>query len=300
MKRWVKWIGYGAAGLVVLVLVAACALFGFSEARYRKQYAVTPATIRITADSAAIARGNHLVHSSAGCIDCHGENLGGGTVIDQPPLGRIFATNLTRGKGGAGTLTDAQYVLAIRHGIAPNGTPLKIMPSSDYANFSDEDLAAVIAYVKSVPAVDKELPANSVGPLGRALFMAGQLPFLHAERVDHERKHLAAVPPAATAGYGAYLAGFGCKGCHGPALAGGKIVDGPPDWPPAANLTPSGPTKDWTEADFTRLLREGKRPNGIPVNQAMPWRFTRNMTDDEIHALYLYMKSLPSQTTVSS
>jgi cytochrome c553 len=295
MKGWLKWVGYGAGGLVALLLVAACAVFGFSEARYRKQYAVAPAAIAIPTDSLAIARGNHLAHSTAACIDCHGENLGGAVVIDQPVLGRIFASNLTRGKGGVGLLSDADYVRAIRHGVAPDGTPLKVMPSSDYMNLSDNDLAAIIAYVKSLPSVDNEQPRNSMGPLGRTLFLAGKMPILHAERVDHERKHLASVPPTATAGYGAYLASVGCKGCHGPAFAGGPVIDGPPDWPPAANLTPSGSTKGWSEADFSRALREGKRPNGTPVNDAMPWRVMKNLTDDEVHALFLYLRSLPPQ-----
>jgi hypothetical protein len=75
------------------------------------------------------------------------------------------------------------------------------------------------------------------------------------------------------------------------------MVDGAPDWPPAANLTPAGSTKDWSEADFRRLLREGKRPNGTPVNQAMPWRVMKNLTDDEIRAVYLYTRSLPATPT---
>lgn len=295
MNRGIKWLGYGAAGLVGVVAVAACAVYGFSEARFRKQYAVTPPALAIPTDSVSIARGDHLVHTVAGCVDCHGENLAGNTVVDQPVLGRIFAANITRGKGGVGILSDADYIRAIRHGVAPNGTPLKVMPSSDYMNLSDEDLVAIIAYVKSIPAVDKEQPVISMGPLGRTLFLAGKMPILHAERVDHERKHLASVPPAPTAGYGAYLASVGCKGCHGPALAGGPIVDGPPEWPPAANLTPAGPTKNYSEADFTRVLREGKRPNGIAVNDVMPWRLTQRLTDDEIHALYLYLRTLPAQ-----
>jgi mono/diheme cytochrome c family protein len=202
--------------------------------------------------------------------------------------------NLTRGKGGiGGVLTDVEFQRAIRHGVAPDGHALKIMPSSDYINLTDADLAAIIAYIKTLPPVDNVLPASSMGPVGRALFVAGKLPILHAERIDHERKHIAAVTPTATAGYGAYLASVGCKGCHGPALAGGKIIDGPPDWPPAANLTPAGPTKSYSEDDFKRVLREGKRPNGIPVNDVMPWRLTKKLSDEEIHALYLYLRSLP-------
>jgi mono/diheme cytochrome c family protein len=171
------------------------------------------------------------------------------------------------------------------------------MPASDYMNLTDADLAAIIAYVKTVPPVDHQLPKVSIGPVGRALFVAGKLPLLHAERIDHARLHLASVSPAPTAGYGAYLATVGCKGCHGPALAGGRIIDGAPDWPPAANLTPAGATKNWSEDDFRRLLREGKRPDGSAVNPVMPWRLAKRLSDDEIRAIYLYLRTLPPTET---
>ena len=261
MNHWLKRVGYAAGGVTALLVLTAAGVYGVSEAHYRKEYALALPALAIARDSSAIARGSHLANSIAGCVDCHGENLAGKAVIESAALGNIYALNLTRGKGGVGgTLSDADFVRAIRHGVAPNGRPLKIMPSSDYMNLSDEDLAAIIAYVTSIPPVDHELPPSAMGPLGRALFVAGKLPILHAERIDHDRPHQASVAPAPTAGYGAYLASVGCKGCHGPALAGGAIVDGPPDWPPAANLTPTGPTKKYSEADFRGVLRKGKRP----------------------------------------
>jgi mono/diheme cytochrome c family protein len=298
MKRFLKGIGYAVGAMVGILVLAAAGVYGLSEARYRKEYVLTPAKIPIPNDSAAIARGAHLTSSIAGCVDCHGNNFGGATMFEEPVIGRLYAPNLTRGKGGiGGKFTDADYVRAIRNGIAPNGKALKVMPASDYMNLTDADLAAIIAYLKTVPPVDKELPAISIGPVGRALFVAGKMPFLHAERIDHERLHLASVSPAPTAGYGAYLAAVGCKGCHGPALAGGKIIDGAPDWPPAANLTPAGSTRNWSEQEFRRLLRDGKRPDGIRVNQAMPVRLTKNLSDDEIHAIYLYLRTLsPTET----
>ena len=295
MKKWLGWLGLVATGLIGLVLVLSAAVYGFSEARYRKQWAVTPEPISIPADSASIARGSHLVHSLGGCIDCHGENLAGRKMVDDPAFGRIYSLNLTRGKGGAAAaLSDGDFVRAIRHGIGPNGRALKIMPSRDYDNFTDADLASVIAYLRSLPPVDNEVPPPSVGPLARALMVAGKLPILHAERINHSRGHLASLTPSVTAEYGGYLASVGCKGCHGPQLAGGPIADGPPEWPPAANLTPAGNLKNWTEADFKRLLREGKRPDGTPVNPVMPWKIVGNMTDDEISAIWLYLKTLPA------
>lgn len=300
MKGLLRKLAYAATGLVALVVVAVLAVYAFSEVRLRKQFAVAAKPLAIPTDSAALARGAHLAQSIAGCIGCHGDKLEGKPVIDNPAIGRIVAVNLTSGKGGIGGMrSDADYVRAIRHGIAANGRGLKIMPSSDYMNLSDADLAAIISYVKSLPPVDNELPSQRVGPVGRALLVAGKLPLIHAERIDHGRV-TSAVPAAATAEYGGYLAGIGCKGCHGPALAGGKISDGDPAWPPASNLTPAGSTKNWTEAEFRMLLREGKRPGGFSVNEAMPWRMHRNMTDDEISALWLYLKSIPAAPTPGS
>jgi mono/diheme cytochrome c family protein len=300
MKRWLKWTGYVLGGLAGVLVLSAAGVYGVSEARYRKQYTITMPPLTILSDSVTVARGQHLATSIGGCVDCHGDNLAGKAVFEDPALGRVYAMNLTRGKGGiGGVLTDLDFQRAIRHGIAPDGRPLKVMPSSDYMNLSDADLAAIIAYLKTLPPVDNDVPASSMGPVGRTLFVAGLLPILHAERIDHDRGHVTSVTPAPTAGYGAYLTGVGCKGCHGPALAGGKIVDGAPDWPPAANLTPAGPTKNYSEEDFTRVLREGRRPNGIPVSDVMPWRLTKRLTDDEIHAIYLYLRTLPEQVTAS-
>lgn len=293
MNRWLRRAGYLAGGIVALLLVTAAGVYGVSEVRYRKHYDVAEAPVAVPTDSAAIARGEHLANSFAACADCHGANLGGKVVFDDPPIGRVYALNLTSGKGGVGgTLSDVDLARAIRHGVAPDGRPLKVMPSSDYMALSDADLGAIIAYVRSRPPVDNTVPSPSVGPVGRALYLAGMLPFLHAERIDHAQKHVASVTPGVTVAYGEYIATVGCKGCHGPALAGGKIVGGAPDWPPAANLTPTGATKGWSEADFRNLLRTGKRPNGTPVNDVMPWRMARNMSDEEISALFLYLRSL--------
>lgn len=298
MKRILKGLVYTVGGLLLLVFIGATAVYGLSESRMGKRYVVNPPALAIPTDSASIARGEHLARSIAGCTDCHGPNLEGRAVIDDPALGRVFAKNLTSGKGGiGGTLRDVDYVRAIRHGFDPDGKPLKVMPSSDYANLADDDLAAIIAFVKSRPPVDKEGPAVTLGPVGRALLVGGKLPILHAERIDHAKPHVQPVPVAHTAEYGKYLVTFGCQGCHGPTLAGGHIAEGPPDWPPAANLTPSGPTQSWTEKNFRKLLREGKRPDGSPVSEVMPWKSIGHLTDDEIRAMYLYLRTVPAAAT---
>jgi mono/diheme cytochrome c family protein len=298
MQRWLKALGYLLGGGVALILVATAAVYGFSEARYRKQYDVALQPIVIPTDSASLARGSHLVRSFGGCIECHGENLAGKVVVDDPALGRLYAPNLTRGKGGiGGARSDADLVRAIRHGVGPTGHPLVVMPSMDYVNFTGGDLAAVVAFVKSLPAVDNVQPVVSVGPVARALMLAGKMPLLHAERIDHGRPTPTGIAPAVTEAYGGYIARIGCMGCHGPQLAGGRIETGPPDWPLAANLTPAGRTKGWSDAELAHFFRTGIRPDGSPANAVMPIRLTKNFTDDEIRALTMYLRSLPAVPT---
>jgi mono/diheme cytochrome c family protein len=297
-RRWLKALGYLVSGGVALILAAAAAVYGFSEARYRKQYDVALPPVAIPTDSASIARGSHLVRSFGGCIECHGENLAGKVVVDDPALGRLYASNLTRGKGGiGGARSDADLVRAIRHGVGPTGHALVVMPSLDYVHFTDADLVAVVSYVKSVPAVDNVQPALSVGPVARALMLAGKMPLLHAERIDHAQPAPTGIAPAVTVAYGSYIARIGCTGCHGPQLAGGRIETGPPDWPPATNLTAAGRVKDWSDAQLAHFFRTGVRPDGSPVNSVMPIRLTKNFTDDEIRALTLYLRSLPPVPT---
>lgn len=293
MKRALRWAGYGLLGVLGLVVVALSAIYGASEYRMRKSYDVQPAAVAFRADEATIARGRHVA-TIRGCVDCHGENLGGKLFIESPGVGKLYATNLTRGEGGAGsTYTDQDWVRAIRHGVRPTGKPLLFMPSHEFYPLSDEDLGGLIAYIESLPAVNGRQPASSVGPLGRALFLAGQLPLLPAELIDHAATPPSAPQPAVTAEYGAYLA-TGCIGCHGPAYGGGKIPGTPPDFPAAANLTPHATgLAGWTEEDFFRALREGRRPDGTELDPFMPWQLTKQMTDDEIRAIWLYVQTLP-------
>jgi mono/diheme cytochrome c family protein len=107
--------------------------------------------------------------------------------------------------------------------------------------------------------------------------------------------HPAAPPAGPTAAYGRYLANVGgCTGCHGAGLSGGKIPGTPAEFKPPANITPAG-IGHWTEADFVRALRTGVRPGGTNIDPEMPWRLTRLMTDEEIHALYEYLKTVPAK-----
>ena len=137
-----------------------------------------------------------------------------------------------------------------------------------------------------------------VGYMNAAAFArtqkTGKVTFFSVERIDHSKSARALAPAEGpTAEYGDYIVHTaGCAECHGPTLAGGKIDVGDPSWPPAANLTPSG-LKAYDEAAFFTALRTGVRPGGSKINEAMPWRRTKEMTDDEIRAVWLYLKTVP-------
>jgi mono/diheme cytochrome c family protein len=254
---------------------------------------VVPRTI--PTDAAAIARGQHLASAVGSCTLCHGPDLGGQMLGEPSAFGTLAGPNLTRGAGGLGrTFVDADWVRAIRHGIHRDGTSQIVMPSEAFVHMNEADLAALIAYLKQLPPVDREMPATTLGPIGRALLVAGQLTLI----VDRTpaMPYPAPVAPGATLEYGRYLASFsGCIGCHGPGLSGGR-VEGPPNVPPAANLTPD-PTglEKWTEVDFERALRHGVRPNGTQINIFMPWPTFSGLTDEEVKALWLFVRSVPAR-----
>jgi cytochrome c553 len=154
-----------------------------------------------------------------------------------------------------------------------------------------------IAYLKTIPAVDAVIPAKRVGPLARVLSLTTDFPLIEVERVPTSGPRARAVPRGATRQYGDYLATTGsCKSCHLDELSGGTPME---KNLLSSNLTPAGIGK-WTEADFTKSLREGTRPDGRVLSAVMPWPYTRLMSDDEIHALWLYIRSVPSRKTGSN
>jgi mono/diheme cytochrome c family protein len=264
------------------VLLAAAVVAVVSWRRISRVHTVNVVVPRtIPTDAAAIEHGKHMATAMGSCTYCHGPDLGGQMMEEPGAFGTLAAPNLTRGAGGLGaTFTDTDWVRAIRHGIHRDGTSLLIMPSEVFVFMNEADLGDLIAYLKQLPPVDREMPPSSLGPLGRTLLVAGQVSLI-TDRTPSV-PYPAIVPPGPTLEYGRYLANFtGCHGCHGPGLSGGH-VEGSPGAPAATNLTPdpSGLEK-WTEADFERALRHGVRPNGTQINIFMPWPNFSGMTDDE-------------------
>jgi mono/diheme cytochrome c family protein len=296
MKRVIKWLAIGLAGLVGLVVVAVAVMYILANARLNKQYDIQVEPVAITADAAAIERGSYLY--SVDCAGCHGDDLGGSVMFDDPAIGRITAPNLTGGQGGvAGRYNDDGYIKAIRHGVDSDGRPLLVMPSRAYWHFSDEDVAAIIAYIQSVPPVDNPLDETSVRLMGRVLVTVGLMDVLAAEAIDHDAQRPAAPEPVANAAYGEYLVNTGdCRACHGPDLTGGQPPE--PGARPAPNLTATGELAGWTAADFLTAMRTGATPSGYRLDpEAMPWEDIGRLSEDDLTAIFLYLQSQPAQAS---
>ncbi len=288
--QWKRWLGIGLGIVVGIVVLLVGTVMVVSRARVGATYAVTPENIFVPTDSAALERGRHLVTAVSMCIDCHGEGLRG-QVMDMGPVGALTASNLTTGQGSRRPQSDADFVRAIRHGARADGSPLLLMPSLAYSALSAADLGAVIAYVRSVPPVDNELPATRLGPIGRVILTLSPEGFMAARVVNHTAPLPPDVPPGPTVEYGKYLGDIGgCTACHYPDLKGGR-KDGPPGTPPSADLTSTGRLATWTEAQFREALRTGTRPDGSIINPFMPWRFTARWTDEEVGAVWAFLKT---------
>ncbi len=188
----------------------------------------------------------------------------------------------------------ADWERTLRHGVKPDGTPLMVMPSEDFARWTDADVAAVAAYVRSLPPQPGG-PAVLQLPLPVRVMYGLGLVQDAAERIDHRLPPAQPVPEGVTVQHGQYVAN-GCTGCHGQQLSGGKIPGAPPDWPAAANLTPgegSALVRYADAAQFRAMLRSGQRPDGSAVSKVMPFEALSQMSDTDIDAAYLYLKSLP-------
>lgn len=293
MRKILKWFGFVLAGFAAIVLIALAAIYIRSEQRINRTYQVEPENDSYRTSDELLEQGEHLA-VIRGCTDCHGDNLGGEVMIADPMIGVIAASNLTSGEGGvAETYTDPELARAIRHGIDAEGQGLIVMPSQEFFVLSDGDVAALIAYIRSLEPVDNSLPERNLTLMARALFVAGQLPPLAAEVIDHEEPHPEAPAPAANAEYGKYLA-TGCIGCHGADYSGGPIPGGPPGSPPAPNLTPAGNLGNWTESDFINTLRTGETPGGRQLDpEFMPWTATAQMSELELKAIWAFLQTLP-------
>lgn len=291
MKKLFKLLGWTLLALVVLLAGAGITVFSLSSARMNKKYEVAATPVPVFKAAADIAEGKRL-YVSRGCADCHGDDHAGKVFINDPAIGTMAGANLTAGKGGiAKDRSDAELARAIRHGVGKDGRALIFMPSTDFAGMTDEDTGKLISYLRTAPAIDREFLPPKAGPLGRFLFLIGEIPvFVSAERIDHNAKPVSKITPSVTVEYGKYVAAT-CTGCHRDNFAGGPIQGAPPEWPPAQPITGKAMAK-WNEAQFITALRMGRRPDGSMIKFPMPWQSLGKLNDTELKALWKYLQTL--------
>jgi mono/diheme cytochrome c family protein len=300
--------------IVVLVIIAGVTLTTIF--RQHLKYDAPYPNIKASTDSAIIARGKHLVVGPAHCIDCHSPlpnkdsllNHGqevlpvGGFAFDLP-FGKFYTRNLTPDKEtGIGNMTDGEIARVLRYSVKKNGEA--VLPFMPFQDLSDEDLTAIISYLRSVKPVKNKVPDhnyNLVGNLIKAFMIKPVGP--------------ATTPPIAvkadtTVAYGRHMvmAVANCNECHtkrdgignfvGAPLAGGTVFEekGHPTLI-SPNLTPdpTGRITNWSQENFIKRFRLGKL---IPYSH-MPWEAFGRMTDTELIAIYKYLKTVkPAKTEI--
>lgn len=294
-NRVVRWAGGVVCSLLTLIiaLVTGAALYGFAQVN--RSYNNPVADIKVAGTPEQLARGAKLAntcvgcHSSNGQLPLTGQNFGEG----GPPVGTLYAANLTPA-GELKDWTDGEIIRAIREGIHKDGRSLLIMPSSVFHSLSDEDVQALVAYLRSQPAAEPGSPPTRINTIGALLVTISGGAFLTAQ--PPITAPVTRPPEGPTAEYGGYLISSvaGCRDCHGANLAGGiPDSNGPPAGP---NLTSVG--QRWSEADFIKAMRTGVKPDGKAFNEDMPWKEINGFaSDDDLKAMYAHLKTL---TPISS
>lgn len=247
-----------------------------------------------------LSRGRYLTRNALGCETCHtprhwsihgapefpGMELAGQLLAVEDFPGTAVAPNLT--PDAAATWTDDQIARSIREGIGHDErTIFPMMPYGAYKDISDEDLAAVVVYIRSVPAVHNPLPAMQVK------FPVNYLVRGAPEPVTQPVPNPDSTNPLAR---GKYIAKFGC-GCHtiadNLAFAGGEVLKGPWGAATSANITPDATGIGYyDEAGFIKALRTGY-VGARQLNSIMPFGEFQNLTDTDLKAIFAYLRSVP-------
>jgi cytochrome c553 len=285
MKRLLRWIGLGLAGLVAVAVFAVLGAFAASEVMLRRTFPKAQTPLVAASDPAAVARGR-LVATVNGCHDCHGADMAGKLFHDEMPIVRVWAPNLTL---AVAQQSDAELEGAIRHGVAADGRSLWIMPSEAYALLDDRETADLLAYLRTFPPRGEVQPAKQVGPVGRLGVLLGKFDSAPAMLKREKGLRLAEVGPEHSQGRTLARA---CVECHGPELSGREVMKAP-DLEIAAS---------YDLEDFERLLRTGvaagDRKVGL-MTQVAPARFS-GLSDEEIAALHGYLKARADQAAAAA
>ena len=257
-----------------------------------------------------LERGRYLANAVAGCVFCHAEldwqrpgfpprseSLGGGRSWDREGLPWMTAPNITSDVDtGAGAWSDDMIARAVREGIGHDGRALlPLMPYTQYRFMSDEDLAAVVVYIRSLPPLKRRLPpANVPFPVSRFI---NAVPAPVTEPVPEPERR----DPIA---YGEYLVRIAaCRDCHTPADAqnrpiatmefgGGFVLTGPYGRVTAANITPAPSGIPYYNADlFVEVMRTGQ-VKARKIHDAMPWILYSQQTDEDLQAMFAYLRTV--------
>jgi mono/diheme cytochrome c family protein len=254
-----------------------------------------------------LERGKYLMEGVVACGNCHiprddkgqlqrAKGLSGGFLLDVAEF-KAFAANITPDADtGIGKWTDAQLATAIRTGVRPDksliGPP---MPFEFYRGISDDDLAAIIAYLRAQPAVKNVVPRSTY----RIPLAPSYGPPVGKVKAPAARDKLK---------YGQYLVTIGhCMDCHTPRDekgqlvrahlgAGGQVIEGPWGKTVSSNLTPTG-LKDWTDAQIAKAIREGLDRSGRHYRPPMAYEFYNHINDADIGAIVGYLRTLKPQPT---
>ena len=270
----------------VLAALAAAAVYGASEWRLRDVRPATGFSLPIAPDAATIERGRHLAQTR-GCAGCHGERLEGHDFAQHfAPVEHAVAPNLA---ALARAHDAATLEAAIRQGIGADGRALWVMPSYNFARLTDEDVAALIAYLRSLPVVATDLPEPRLGWTVRWQIATGQETHMGdwVAEVPQLRTDAVAQPALAR---GEYLAMTTCNECHGLDLRGAVFPgDATPDLAIAAA---------YPEEDFRRLLRTGVGIGGradLGLMSAVAKERFAHFTEQEVTDLRSFLLTLPQQ-----
>ena len=284
---FLKYCGTGLAGLLFTVALLLIVLTTAGIFKLHARSATVP-KIKLVGTAKQIQRGQAI--ASSFCDGCHSRTgpLTGGVDIGKAlavPVGSFVSSNLTPA-GQLSRWSDGEIFRAIRNGIDAKGRWLVIMSYTSAGNLSDDDIKAVIAYLRTRPAAGQPTvdPPDELSPLGFVMLGAGLLP----QGKPVFGGSISAPPKGHTAEYGQYIISYqDCRECHGRDLTGGI----------AGQLPPIGPdlslVKAWTLGDFVAAMRGGVDPSGRLLSDEMPWRQIGKLDDEELGAVYEYLTHLP-------
>lgn len=276
MKRILRGIGFGLAGLAGVATLAAGEAFAASEIMIRRPQPRPPSTLVAARDPGAVSRGRHLA-TVLGCVDCHGANLEGRNFDNMPGVARMYAPNLTLVMARA---SDADLDRAIRHGVGLDGRPLWVMPSATFSHLTDGEMADLVAFLRSHPPQGRPQPHMQYGPLGRIGALLGQFKPDAALLREGQAPALPDYGPETARGRAVARA---CVECHGPSLEGGGILK-TPDLSIAAAYDPE---------DFAQFMRTGKAAGGRELGLMSATARARfsHFSPEEVDALQAYLRA---------